>query len=152
MLPNACFEFEGSHQQGKKRLPVNPSRVLKGLQPHEFLPVIIRVNTYILMHPQEFWINIHIGGSGNALDRLYAEAEKLIGKRSAPISFTVRQLQVIRYTRQGYTIKEMALLMNIQEVTVKKHLKLIYNKLNAAYDKPNKKSSILWYADMAGIG
>lgn len=42
--------------------------------------------------------------------------------------------------------------MNIKEFTVKKHRRLIYDKLNAAYNKPRKKSSILLYAEMAVIG
>jgi hypothetical protein len=71
MLPFAYLEFEGSHQQGKKRLYVNPSRVLKCLQPHELLPVIIRVITYILMHSNEFWFTLQVGGSGNVIDLIY---------------------------------------------------------------------------------
>lgn len=151
MLPYAYLEFEGSHQQGKKRLPVNPSRVLKGLQPQELIPIIIRVITFILMHPQEFWFTMQVGGSDKAIELIYAELEKALANRPAIIYFTNGELRMIRATRQGLKGKRLEKHLNIKTPTVKKYRQLIYVKINQRYNKPHDTSTIVWYAKLAGI-
>lgn len=151
MLPYACLEFEGSHQQGKKRLPVNPARVIKGLQPHELLPVIMNVITYMLMHPMEFCFTMQISGSGNITDLVYCEAQKIINSRPAGIYFTPGELRVIRATRDGLRGKQLCELLHIKSITLKKYRRKIYDKLCEQYKKPNRVSTIVWYAKMAGI-
>jgi DNA-binding CsgD family transcriptional regulator len=151
MLPYAYLEFEGSHHQAKKRLPVNPAKYLKGLQPQELIPIIIRVITYILMHPQEFWIIIQIGGSGNAIDRLYAEVENTIANRPATIYFTNGELRMIRATRQGLKGEQLLKHLNIKAPTAKKYRQQIYEKICGRYNKPHDTSTIIWYAKMVGI-
>ncbi len=151
MLPSANLEFEGSHQQGKKRLPVNPARVVKGLQPQELLPIIIRVITYILMHPQEFWFNMQVGGSDKAIELIYTELEKTIANRTEPVYFTDGELRMIRATRQGLKGERLEEYLNIKTPTAKKYRQQIYEKLCKRYNKPHDTSTIVWYAKMAGI-
>lgn len=151
MLPSACLEFEGSHQQGKKRLPVNPARVLKGLQPQELIPIIIRVITYILMHPQEFWFNMQVGGSDKAIELIYAELQKTIANRTESIYFTDGELRMIRATRQGLRGERLLKHLNIKAPTAKKYRQQIYEKICKHYNMPHDISTIVWYAKMAGI-
>ncbi|MCG3164620.1 MAG: hypothetical protein POELPBGB_00379 [Bacteroidia bacterium] len=151
MLPYITLEFEKHLEHGWNRLYVNPVKTLNGLQNHELVPMIQHQFTFLLSHPLVFGITIQVSGAGPVLDRLFAETKKDISVPKVIICFTLRQLQLIRFTKQGYTGNEIARLMNIKLTTVKKHRKLIYKKLSMAYGKPLRKGSILWYADMAGI-
>lgn len=151
MLPYAYLEFEGSHQQGKKRLPVNPARYLKGLQPQELIPIIIRVITFILMHPQEFWFTMQVGGSDKAIELIYTEIQKALANRPPTIYFTDGELRMIRATRQGLKGEQLEKHLNIKAPTAKKYRQQIYGKINQHYNMPHDTSTIIWYAKMAGI-
>lgn len=151
MLPYASIDFEGSYQQGKKRLPVNPSRVLKGLQPQELIPTIIRIITFILMHPQEFWFSMQVGGSDKAIELIYTEIQKALANRSPTIYFTDGELRMIRATLQGLKGEQLLKHLNIKAPTAKKYRQQIYRKINQYHNKPHDTSTIVWYAKLAGI-
>jgi hypothetical protein len=151
MLPYAYLEFEGSHHQGKKRLPVNPAKAKKGLQPEELLPLSTRVLNYIIAHPNEFSLTMQVEGSDKAIELIYAELEKTIANRTEPIYFTDGELRMIRATRQGLKGEQLLKHLNIKKPTATKYRQQIYGKICGRYNKPHDTSTIVWYAKMVGI-